>query len=188
MALAGTAAAQCAQIARLARSLSAGGVSLIAAGAPTLVRVSLADAVHPARWGHERGGLVMSRPGTLTAAFTLPRGGRWQVWVQGQLMPTVKLAIDGRLLASIGGQLSGNSLVPDTVPPLPVTLAAGKHRLTVERPGATLAPGDGGSAVLDAIFLTPAAGAAGQPLTSVAVADWRALCERRHAWVEAVPG
>ena len=34
-------------------------------------------------------------------------------------MPAVQVRVDGRPLASIGGQLSGNSLVPNTVPPLP---------------------------------------------------------------------
>ena len=188
LALTGAAAEQCAQIGRLARSVGSRGVSIVADEVPTLVRVSLTHATHPARWGHEREGLVMSRPGVLSAAFALPRGGAWEVWAQGQLMPTVQLALDGRLLASIGGQLSGNSLVPDTVPPLPVRLAAGSHRLVVRRPGVTLAPGDGGSAVLDGIFLTPAGAGARHLLRSVPAASWRALCAGRYDWVEAVPG
>ncbi len=188
LALTGAAAEQCAQIGRLASSVGSRGVSIVADEVPTLVRVSLAHATHPARWGHEREGLVMSRPGLLSAAFALPRGGAWQVWVQGQLMPTVQLALDGRPLASIGGQLSGNSLVPDTVSPLGVRLAAGSHRLVVRRPGVTLAPGDGGSAVLDGIFLTPAGAGARHLLRSVPAASWRALCAGRYDWVEAVPG
>ena len=127
----------------------------------------------------------MRTPGRLSAVFRLPHGGQWQLWVQGQLMPTVRLGVDGRPLASIGGQLSGNSLVPNTVPPLALRLAAGPHRLTVTRPGASLAPGDGGSAVLAAVFLTPA-GADAQQLASTPLADWRTLCAGPHAWVELV--
>ncbi len=129
---------------------------LVGAQAPQLVRVSLARAAHPARWGHEREGLVMSTPGSLSASLALPSAGLWDVWVQGEIMPSVSLSVDGRPLASIAGQLDGNSLVPDTVPPIPVRLSAGAHRLSLTRHGFTLAPGDGGQAVLDAIFLTPA--------------------------------
>ncbi len=182
VALTGSVSAQCARIGSLA--LGAAGARLIAAQAPRLIRVSLARAAHPRRWGHERQGLVMSTPGRLSASFRLPASGVWDVWVQGQIMPTVQLSVDGRPIASIAGQLDGNSLVPDTVPPIPVHLAAGRHSVSVTRPGFSLAPGDGGSAVLDAIFLAPA-GAAGQPaLTSVGAVGWRGLCGRRYQWVE----
>lgn len=197
-ALSGGAAAQCRHIGALAalaagnaRAGSPGGEArLVAAVKPTIVSIPLARSSHPARWGHERKGLVMGTPGRLSAGFHIPAAGLWDVWVQGQLMPTVRLAVDGRSLASIAGQLSGNSLVPNTVPPIPVRLFGGTHRLTFTRGGVTLAPGDGGSAVLDAIFLTPAADAtAGQPaLVSMPAARWRALCGRRYQWVEALAG
>jgi hypothetical protein len=186
----GSASVQCAQVRRLALGNTAQGTAapgrrLIAAAAAPVVELSLAASRHPARWGHQRGGLVMSSPGRLSAGFTLPRGGHWQLWLQGQLMPTVTVAVDGRPLASLGGQLSGNSLVPNTVPPLSLALAAGAHRLTLTRSGTTLAPGDGGSAVIAAVFLTPAAPDPGQ-LDSTPVAGWHALCSGRHDWVELV--
>ena len=62
----------------------------------------------------------MSTAGRLSARVHIPPRGAWDVWVQGQLMPSVKLNLDGRPLASIAGQLSGNSLVPNTVPPIRV--------------------------------------------------------------------
>jgi hypothetical protein len=185
-ALGGPPAAQCARIARLAPLAAADRAQLVAAQAPQLVGVPLAHASHPRRWGHQREGLVMSTPGTLTASFDLPAGGAWDVWVQGQIMPSVRLGVDGRTLASIAGQLDGNSLVPDTVPPIPVELAAGRHRVTVTRSGFSLAPGDGGAAVLDAIFLTPAATDPRGPLRTAAPALWRSLCGRSYQWVEVV--
>jgi len=130
----------------------------------------------------------MSSAGTLSAGFQLPAGGAWLVWVQGQIMPTVELGLDGRSLASIGGQLSGNSLVPDAVPPIPVRPAAGAHRITVTRRAATLAPGDGGSAVLDAIFLTPASSDPGGRLRITPASRWSSLCGRRYQWIEASRG
>ena len=126
----------------------------------------------------------MTRPGRLSAGFRLPTSGRWELWLQGQFMPAVKLALDGHPLASLEGQLSGNSLVVDTVPPFPVELSAGRHRLTVTRTGTNLAPGNGGSAVLNAIFLTPAGDGPAPRLSAAPVAAWRSLCGRRYQWVE----
>jgi hypothetical protein len=128
----------------------------------------------------------MSTPGRLSASFTLPAPGAWDVWVQGQIMPSVQLSLDGRRIETIAGQLDGNSLVPDTVPPVTVRLGAGEHRVSVTRPGFTLAPGDGGAAVLDAIFLTPAVAAARGTLRAAAPTDWRTLCGRSYQWVELV--
>jgi hypothetical protein len=197
VALTGSAAQQCARIADLARAAGGGGERLVVAQAPRLIGISLAHAAHPARWGHtlrgtlheggqagEREGLVMSTPGSLSASFALPASGLWDVWVQGQIMPTVKLSVDGRQIASIAGQLDGNSLVPNTVPPIAVHLAAGAHRIAVVRGGFSLAPGEGGAAVLDAIFLTPANGDPQGPLRTVAPADWPSLCGRSYQWIE----
>jgi hypothetical protein len=181
--LSGSVAAQCAQLGALARRAPAHASSIAAAPAPQLVRVSLAAARHPRHWGHERRGLVMNVPGTLRAPFTLPAGGAWNVWVQGQLMPTVSLGVDGRAVAAIGGQLSGNSLVPDTAPPVRLQLSPGAHSVTVVRSGADLSPGAHGSAVLDAIFLTPAAEHPGALRLSGA-RSWRGLCGGRYEWAE----
>ncbi len=186
VALAGSPSVQCVRIANLARHAARERARLIAAEAPKLIGISLARAAHPARWGHERKGLVMSTPGGLSASFELPSAGAWQVWVQGQIMPTVQLSVDGHPIASIAGQLDGNSLVPNTVPPIPVRLAAGRHRLSVTRPSFSLVPGDGGAAVLDAIFLTPARTDPQGPLRAAAPARWRTLCGRSYQWVELV--
>jgi hypothetical protein len=181
VALGGTPAQQCARIGALAGT----GGRLYAAPEPPVVAVPLARSSHPARWGHQRGAIVMNRAGTLVARFELPAGGRWHVWIQGQLMPRVRFAVDGKALAVVSGQLSGNSLVPDTLPPITVPLAAGGHTLTITRGGATLAPGDGGAAVLTAVLLTPAA-ADPTVLRSVASSSWRSLCGGRYRWVEVV--
>jgi hypothetical protein len=183
----GTPAAQCARIQRLARAAGPQSAQLIAAEAPQLVAIPLLRSAHPAGWGRQRQGLVMTRPGRLAATFELPAAGRWNLWVQGQIMPAVELRLDGRRLASIGGQLSGNSLVPDTVPPLAVALSAGRHRLSVTRGPSTLEPGDGGSAVLAAIFLTPAAYDPGA-LRAARASDWHALCGHTYDWIELVRG
>jgi hypothetical protein len=188
VALDGAPAAQCARIERLAAAAGPRARRLLAAASPQIVGVALARSSHPARWGHQRGALVMSRAGRLSAAFRLPAGGDWNVWLQGEFMPTVHLALDGRPLASIGAELSGNSLVRNTLPPIAVRLGAGRHSVSVVRSGATLQPGDGGSAVLAAIFLTPAAADPEGALLGAAVTRAQALCGRGYRWVELLAG
>lgn len=187
VALGGSPAAQCAAIERVARSAAAGSSErLVASQAPTIVRIRLGRSAHPAGWGHERQALVMGRPGTLRARFTLPASGLWDVWVQGDIMPTVQLSVDGHTIASISGELSGNSLVADTIPAVPVRLAAGVHSLSLTRTSAGLGPGELGSAVLDSIFLTPAGAGGSATLRSVAASRWKSLCGREYQWVELV--
>ena len=185
--LSGPPAHQCTRIERLARLAAADRAHLVAAGSPELLAISLAHASHPAHWGHLRRGLVMSTPGALSAPFAVPRAGIWDLRLQGQIMPAIGVSVDGRPLASIGAQLGGNSLVPNTLTPLPVSLSAGRHRVSVVRGGLALAPGDGGSAVLFAIFLTPAKAPAQPPLYAVPPGRWRSLCGRSYEWIEVIP-
>jgi hypothetical protein len=191
LALSGSAAAQCRRLGQWAgeardrsRRAPARAGRLIAADAPEVIRLALARSAHPARWGHQRGGLVMARAGRLSVGFAVPAAGAWDVWIQGQFMPEVKIALDGRALATIEGELSGNSLVVDTAPPRRVELAAGAHRLTVTRSGTNLAPGNGGWAILDSVFLTPARDGAGSRLSEAASRSWRSLCGRTYEWAE----
>jgi hypothetical protein len=128
----------------------------------------------------------MRRAGTVSLRFALPRGGAWKLWLQGQFMPDIRIRIDGRPLATLSGQLAGNSLVPDTAAPLRVRLSAGKHHLSVARAGFSLAPGNGGAAVLDAAFFTPAGAAPRVLRTLPPGASRRDLCAEPVEWIELV--
>jgi hypothetical protein len=188
VALSGSPSVQCATIQRVAQAPGAvSGERLVASQASIIVRIRLARSTHPSDWGRERKALVIGHPGTLRARFTLPSAGTWDVWVQGDIMPSVQLGVDGRTLASISGQLSGNSLVPDTIPAIPVQLDAGAHTLTLIRTSPGLRPGDTGSVVLDAIFLTPAGSGSSPTLRSVPVSRWKSLCGSEYQWVELLP-
>jgi len=184
--LSGSRRQRCARIARLAARARRADADLVAAGSPRIVRIALHRSSHPRSWGPVRKGLLLSTPGRLSAVFDIPRAGIWDVWLEGQIMPTVKVSVDGRALGSIAEQLGGNSVVLNTTTPLPVHLSAGRHRLSVARAGFTLAPGEGGSAALYGLFLSPARGAE-QPLRRVTPGRWRALCAVSEEWVEAVP-
>ncbi|MCW3018511.1 MAG: hypothetical protein JWN10_819 [Solirubrobacterales bacterium] len=187
VALSGSPKAQCARIERVAGVARQHGERLVAAATPEIVRIVLPRASHPRSWGRVRRGLQLSTPGRLSATFELPHAGTWDVWLEGQIMPTVSLSVDGRRLASIGGQLGGNSVVLNPMAPVAISLSAGRHRLSLARGGFTLAPGEGGSAYLYGLFLAPAGRAAAQqPLRSVSAGRWRSLCGRSYQWVEAV--
>jgi hypothetical protein len=172
---------------RLARRARTG--QLVAAVAPRVLNVEIPRSrlYRPPGWARVGRRILMRRPGTMQLSFRLPHGGLWQLWLQGDVMRALHVAVDGRALGSLGAQLGGNSLVLDTLSPLPARLSAGAHTLTISRPAGSLAPGDGGAAVLDGIYLTPA-GPAGRPsLETVALAQRYSLCARPPQWVEVLP-
>jgi hypothetical protein len=130
---------------------------------------------------------MLSTAGRLSTSFQVPHAGVWNVWLEGQLMPAVTLSVDGHRLASIAAQLGGNSVVLNAMPPVPVRLTAGRHRLSLSRGGFTLAPGEGGYAYLYGVFLAPAGAAQEQSLSVTSPGRWRALCGRSYEWVEVLP-
>jgi hypothetical protein len=180
-------AIECSRVAGLGQLAKTHGARLISARPPTVVRIDVVHASHPA-WAESRLGLLMSRPGHLTATFVLPHTGVWDLWLQGEIMPPVAVSVDGRFLSSISGQLTGVATDPDTMAPLRVLLAAGRHRVTIVRGKSNpLAPGSGGSAILDSIFLTPVGSGSQATLHFTPTDQWRSLCGRQLDWVEVVP-
>jgi hypothetical protein len=182
----GRGALSCARVQRLVRIAQGRHARAVAALAPELVRIRVRQGHRPPGWGHSHGGLTMRRVGSVSLRFELPRAGTWQLWLQGQFMPEIRVGVDGRPIATLSGQLAGNSLVPDTATPLRMRLAAGRHRLSVARAGFSLAPGNGGAAVLDAAFLTPAGAPTRVLRTLRAGASPRALCAQPVEWIELV--
>ncbi len=176
----------CAGLSSAARTAPSRRLTILAALAPALVRVPLESAAHPHGWEREREGFAMRGPGTLSARFTIPRGGVWEVWLQGQFMPSVQVGVDGRQLATISGQLAGNSLVPDTVAPARVQLAVGEHIISITRGGFSLAPGNGATAVLAGAFLTPSGTPARRLRTLSPTTPPSELCSSAYAWIELV--
>ncbi len=178
---------RCSRVQRVARLAESHGAQLISASPPEIVGIDVARASHPA-WAESRDGLLMSRPGRLTATFAVPHTGTWDLWLQGEIMPTVDLSVDGRPLASIAGQLTGVATDPDTTAPLRVRLSASLHRVTITRGASSLlAPGSGGSAILDSTFLTPVGAGAQAMLHVTSAVQWRSLCGARLEWIEVVP-
>jgi hypothetical protein len=177
---------ECSRVERLAQIAGSHRAHLVAASSPEPVRISVDRTHHPASWRAWRTGLVMQGPGRLSSEFAVPHGGVWNLWLTGEIMRPVRVAVDGHPLGSVGAQLSGNSLNPDVMAPLTVALSAGRHRLSITRGGFSLAPGNGGWAILDDVFLTPDGFAGRDALEIVSAADWRSLCGHAYDWIEAV--
>lgn len=174
----------CAAVAGAVGRAARANARAVATLQPAIVQVPLARARHPAGWGRIRSGWAMQHPGTLSVRFALPRAGGWELWLRGQFMPRVEVTVDGARVASLAGQLSGNTLMPDPVGPLSLRLAAGPHRLRLTRTGFDLGPGNGGAAVLEAAYLVPA----GTPVRALRTLSARtprsALCGERYRRVE----
>jgi hypothetical protein len=184
MRLSGTRPVVCSSVKRLARIAGRHRVEIVAASPVELVPVNIARALHPT-WVADhppRVGLLMTPSGSLTTTVVVPHSGQWSLWVQGEIMPRIAVSIDGRRLAELSDEVSGNAFNPDTAPPLTVTLAAGRHVLTISRGATSAAPGDGGSAILHAVFLTPAG--SHELMRTVAPDRWRSLCGRPYDWIE----
>lgn len=182
------ATSRCATLERAAAAAGPGG-RVAAALAPRVVPVALRRSRRPKSWrGDARGRITMKRPGTLTARFTVPFSGRWELSLRGQLMPAIAVTVDGRQAGTVAGELSGNSLISSPAPPFALFLRAGAHSLGISRPAPGLGPGDRGSAVLTGAQLSPAAQPAGGVLVALPARAWRRLCRRPLQWVEALPG
>jgi hypothetical protein len=182
--LSSTRPVQCSRVRSLAQIAGSHGAQLVAASPPELVMVDIASARHPT-WTYTNPGLEMSGSGELQATFELPRAGVWELWLDGETMPTVSVSVDGRALGSIGGQLDGNPHNPDAMTPVRVVLSAGRHRLIIARGASDLAPGEGGWAILHEVVLAPA-DADTDTLGVTPPARWRSLCGRRFDWIEVV--
>jgi hypothetical protein len=186
--LSSSSASQCSRVIQLAALARSHGTRLLAALAPEIVHVVLPHSrlKRPAGWVRTRAGILMRTPGTLRIAFRLPYDGTWELWLHGEVMRAIHVAVDGRPLGSLAAELDGNSLVTNPLTPLRARLSAGTHTLTITRPGVNLAPGDGGAALLAGIFLIPA-GPSGEPtLRTVSSDRRRSLCGRPLQWAELV--
>jgi hypothetical protein len=173
---------KCARVERLARVASLASGRLVAAVPPGIVSVTFGSR----QPGYVDRGLNLTP--RVAVDFRVPRSGRWDIWLRGEVMPAVTVSVDGRKLATISDQLAGNQFNPDTLNPIEVMLPHGRHRLSFRASGSILAPGDGGTARLGRVFLTPTRDARAEFLVTVPADHWRSLCGRRLDWIEAVRG
>ncbi|HEX4805476.1 MAG TPA: hypothetical protein VFU94_06215 [Conexibacter sp.] len=177
-------AASCAQLRALAARGRGDGARALrfAPRAPNAV-ADLARAVVARNAGlRPDGSIVFGGPATVTVRVTVPRAGRYRLWIEGDAGRPLHATVDGRPAGTVanvnGGE--GNVLRFGAV-----ALDAGEHVLRIVRGGGGLAPGDGAPTIVRAIALEPLADEA-HPVRTVPLRGWRALCGRQLDWVEAV--
>ena len=108
--------------------------------APTGTVVLPASGAHPDYWKPEGGELVAYGAGSDRVAFTLPRAGTYEIWMEGTIGRPLKFLIDGRHVGTLAYEerYPGQFLYIGAS-----TLAAGHHTLTIVRGGGSLHPGSG---------------------------------------------
>ncbi|HEX4563690.1 MAG TPA: hypothetical protein VH115_04475, partial [Solirubrobacteraceae bacterium] len=183
--LAGT--GYCARLRALAGTARARHTTLVAASQPEAVSISVRDLPLHARWGRTAYGVLMTRAGSLSVPFSVPSAGEWDVYLAGEFSPAFDVRVDGRRLATVEGELGGNSLVPNLTAPARVSLAAGRHEVVITRRSDAVAPGDGGAAVLDRVYVARASAPARTRVRLDARASTGGLCAGGYTWVEALP-
>ena len=148
-----------------------------------LIAIDPERAQRPAAWTKlPIGGVALSGQGLLERSVEVPAGGPYRVWLKGDFSRAVRVSIDGRPIGEAAYE-SGNE--GNSAAPLSVTLAPGRHKITLQRGGGSVRPGDNAPGRLAAIILEPES--AEQPaIDAVEPTQWRALCGRPLDWVAAV--
>ncbi len=178
------AVARCADVRRLARS--AGPTGVLVAAAPQRPAVAgLSGDGAPPSWTVLRGGLLVpddDGAGTARTAVTVPRAGRYEVWLGGGFRGLAGVSVDGE---SVGSRRHELSYAGQMVPFGSTDLTAGPHDVSVRLSGGALHPGANG---LDRFAIGPVALVPAddeQTLIEVPATEPDRLCGRKLDWVEA---
>jgi len=177
-----SARAPCGRVLRLARVASAQGGRLAVARRPAPRTAKLASPPG-ANWyvapgGH---GVVIPTEGKLDTAVSLPRAGRYDVFLGGSFKGRVRVRVDGRQIASARHRLSHAGQYE---PLVTTDLSAGRHAVEFEYDRGNLHPGSGGPDYpMGPLFFAPVTR---QPVELVSPARAGDLCGQRLDWIEAV--
>ncbi len=176
----------CADVRRLARQAGPGG-RLVAVDRATPAVLALGAARLTGGFqpfaGDQRF-VVPTGDGALTGTVSVPRDGRYAVWVGGSTRGRSSVRVDGRAAGSVGGRLNNEGGMMRFGR---LRLAAGVHHVELDYADGGLAPGERGQAtqplLLGPLVLDPQAPAP-VPRT-VPVAQAGRLCGRHLDWIEA---
>ena len=158
----------CADVDRLAAVAGDGG-QLAAVVRPPVVTADVAR--------------VTGRDETVEATVSVPRRGRYGIWLGGSFRDGLEARVDGRVVGRHRHLLQnegGYTLLGEA------ELAAGTHTVTLRFSGPDLHPGSSGATFGIGPLVLSTTTAADAPVTFVPAARARELCGKRLDWVEAL--
>jgi hypothetical protein len=174
----------CSRVLRLARTAGDTG-RLTALERPKASLLELSRAARPPSWRSDPNNPASLYPqsaGTLEGSVTVPRAGRYWLWLGGSFRRRIDVLVDGRLVARERHELSHSG---HFVPLAELELGRGAHELTLRYGEADLHPGSSGPPFPFGPLVL-AADTIDTPLTEVPARHARALCGKRLDWVEAL--
>jgi hypothetical protein len=176
----------CGRVKRLAREAESQGGELAYVERPGVVTVDsrrLQRVERSPGWPEIPDGIALYTPGELSVRVEVPAGGRWRIWLKGDIGREVTVSVDGEPVGGVSYE-SGND--GNYAKPLEVDLTAGTRRLTVQRGGGSPAPGNATPSKLVAIVLEPEPARRPPDVQTMPASEWRELCDRDVDWIEAV--
>jgi hypothetical protein len=163
------------------RELSESAEAVAAVRPPTVVVDLAAPGPLPAGWErYPVPGTLVARGGGTVSATARTAAGRFRAWVKGSLHRRFELRVDGRRVGDAKHLNTANQWLRLGE----LTLRAGPHRVELERPTGSLAPGDAQGDVVGPVVLEPLAEAR---LVRVPRGEGDRLCGLSLDWVERLP-
>ena len=143
----------------------------------------------PLRWkgfGNFPEALVSDGPSNISAPIQIPRSGRYHVWVEGSFARRIEIGLDGRPLPRTPSGLN----LPGAYASLgTVSIARGRHSVSIRQRGGNLLPGTGGylSSLrhIGPIYFNPVVNEQ-FPVREIDPGRWRDLVGMRADWLEIV--
>jgi hypothetical protein len=176
----------CNEVLRLAqRARRVDGVlaTVLRPGAPIVLDVTRGSP--PTAWKRDPdrpGTLVPHGGGKLRFDLTVPRAGRYDLWLGGSFRRTATALADGLRVGSVTHLLNNDGQFGRLGA---ADLGAGSHAVDLEYGGSRLSPGSGGLPfALGPLVLGTTT--ADMPVTYVEPEDARSLCGKRLDWLEAL--
>jgi hypothetical protein len=122
--------------------------------------------------------------GTLNAVATVPKAGRYDVFLGGSFRRQLEIRVDGHLVGKARHQLNH----PGAYTPMgTIDLLSGRHAIAIDYGDSNVLPGSGGTPfALGPLILSTTTQEL--PVSYVRPAAARSLCGKSLDWVEAVAG
>ena len=177
--------ARCSVVRSIADDARAEGGRIAYAELPPVRMIVPAETALPPGWFPDTldpALLQVRGQGLIEDSVRLPHDGEWTIWVEGSLKRDWRVLVDGREVGTLRRGLEPRLGAHEVAT---VSLPAGRHVVTLQRPGGDIGPGNGGYEQLGPVVFAPPEFSE-RPAETIDPSAWRSLCGRSLDWVEAV--